>query len=344
MSEVSYWKNQITQLQKNQPKSASSYYNQSFVDRMNEAQKNIDGLVARKDKAWSATAQAQNDYKTFSGTMSTYEDEYRNAESQFGVKNAMADYEKNKEALALAETTLEALPSNINAQSNRVLTQTQRENRYNILSNQFNKVQTNLQKQGQVFEDVWKNARESQQAYAQSVIAQQNTQLEDYDNAWITAMNNYDNIVKQWENARLEKEQIGKDYRQWQTNQYNAEKAIYDAKMSNANKRYQAALQSAQQSTPITSTQYYDFGNGFTLVNVNGEARYLKNGKQVSAYEFLYNTSGKNTNWDLWNTVWKSGISTTGVGSDTIDAFSKKGSTAGFQNLVKTKYAYLTKI
>lgn len=343
MSDVSYWSSQVSRLQANPPKSSSSYYNQSFVDRLNEAQRNIDGLVAEKDKSWGATQQAQNDYDTFRGTMSSYEDVYKNAESEFGVQNAMFDYEKNKKALALAETTLEALPSTINAGSNRVLTQTQRERAYNVLSNQFNKIQTNLQKQNKVFEDVWKNARESQMAYAQSVVSQQNTQMNDYNAAWMTAVNKYDNIVRQWQNARLEKEQIGEDYRQWQLMQYNAAKAQYDAELNNATKRYQAAMQTAmsqnqynsQAATYVKPVNTWSFGGGYVIKkNSRGEAEYYKDNLRITAGEFLKNAK---TDWNTWNAIWNAGVSTKGVGSDTIDAFSRNRGI----NKYDTRYGYL---
>ena len=51
MSNSAYWNSQYNYYMTNKPPKPESYYNKSFVDRMNEAQKNIDGLVAEKDKS-----------------------------------------------------------------------------------------------------------------------------------------------------------------------------------------------------------------------------------------------------------------------------------------------------
>lgn len=243
MSDLNYWKGQLDRLQSNPPKSHESFYNQSFVDRMNKAQANIDGLVAEKDKSWAATQQAQDDYETFKGSMTSYRDAYKNAQAEFGVENAMANYEKSKKALAMAEMTLNALPSQINAGSNRVLTQSQREQQYNVLANQFNKVQTYQQKQNKTYEEAWKNAREGASAYAQAVVSGEQSRLNDFNNAWLNAMNAYNTSEEKWRQARIEKQAIGSQYRVWQLNQQNAEMYQYQQELSNALKRYSAAME-----------------------------------------------------------------------------------------------------
>lgn len=64
----------------------------------------------------------------------------------------------------------------------------------------------------------------------------------------------------------------------------------------------------------------WDFGNGYTLQALpNGQAAYYKNGKLISAGLFLNGTRGGNMN--VWRDVWNNGVSTNGVGSDTISAF-----------------------
>lgn len=119
MSDATYWKKQLDILQSSKPKSYGSYYNQSFVDRMNEAQANIDNLVAEKNKSWSATQQKQQEYDTFRGSMSSYDSVYKNAKAEFGVEQASDNYEKSKQALAMTEMAMNAL----RAQSMLVLTE-----------------------------------------------------------------------------------------------------------------------------------------------------------------------------------------------------------------------------
>lgn len=242
MNDASYWKSQVDKLNANMPKSHENYYNQGFVDKMKQAQTNIDGLVAEKNKSWAATQQAQDDYNTFKGSMTSYRDAYKNAQAEFGVENAMANYEKSKKALAMAEMTLNALPSQINASSNRVLTQSQREQQYNVLSNQFNKVQTYQQKQNKTYEEAWKNAREGASAYAQSVVSGEQSKLNDFNNAWLGALDEYNASEHKILNAQLNKEMWTAKYHKWQAQQSNQAMAVWITNMSNALKRLDAAV------------------------------------------------------------------------------------------------------
>lgn len=62
----------------------------------------------------------------------------------------------------------------------------------------------------------------------------------------------------------------------------------------------------------------WDFGNGYSVQEGrNGEAIYLRNGGQINAAQFL-KAVADGTNWDKWNDIWNNGVSTTGIGSDTI--------------------------
>ena len=68
----------------------------------------------------------------------------------------------------------------------------------------------------------------------------------------------------------------------------------------------------------------WDFGNGYSVQALpNGQAAYYKNGKVISAGEFLEGTGAYGARWDIWNDIWNNGISTNGVGSDTVEAFNR---------------------
>ena len=340
MSSSAYWNSQYQWYMNNQPPKAESYYNQSFVDKINEAQRNIDNLVAEKDKSWAATGQKQDAYNAFQGTMSSYGDVYDNAENEFGVKQAEDNYEKSKKALALAESTLSALPSSINSSSNRVLTQSQREARYNALSNRAMSYRDNLLARTSAYEEVWKNARENQANYAKTIVGQEQSILSDYNNAFTTAMNEYDRAQERLTQAKIEKINWESDYRSWQHQQYqNAQQIWYNnmnAALSRyiqalntetAMRQYQAQIDRANSAKGMT----YDFGGGYTLVgSKGGEARYYYNGKSISAGRFLEATGANGAQWDKWNSIWNSGIRTKGVGSDTVEAFNRR-SAAGSQ-------------
>lgn len=344
-----YWNSQYNYYLTNRPPAPESYYNKGFVDKINAAQKNIDNLVAEKDKSWAATGQKQDAYNAFEGTMSSYGDIYNNAENEFGVKSAEGTYEESKKALALAESTLSALPSSINSSSNRVLTQSQREARYNALSNKQMSYKDNLMARSSAYEEVWKNARENQAAYAKAEMASQYSKLGDYNNAFVMAMNEYDDASKRLTQAKLDKMDWENQYRSWQYQQYQNANTVWMANLNAALNRYLQALStesamreanarmaSANASARKSSNnRTWDFGGGLTLqAGAGNEASYYYNGKKISAGRFLEKTGANGVNWSLWNNIWSSGVKTTGVSSDTVSAFNMR-SAGGW------KYAYL---
>lgn len=242
MNSSAYWNGQLNYYMTNKPASPTSFYNKDFVDKMNWARQDIDKLVPKRDRAWSATAQAQDDYKTFSGTMTTYEEGYNKAAAEFGIEQHGEQYEKNKEAIALAESTLSALPSKINAASNTVLTQKQFEARYNRQADSINAWQNKLLTNQSGYEQVWKKARESQAAYAQAEMATQYSKLQDFNNAYVLAANEFlaaqDKINKNTEELTAWSDQ----YRSWQQMQYQNEYTVWCNNLNNALERYKASL------------------------------------------------------------------------------------------------------
>ena len=242
MYNSNYWKSQLNYYSTNKPPAPESYYNKSFVDKMNETRASIDNLVAEKDKAWSATAQSRDDYNAFYGNMSSYGDIYNKAESEFGVTEHQDNYEKSKKALAMAESTLAALPSSINAASNRVLTQEQRENRYNVLADRQMARRDSLMAQSSAYEEVWKNARKNQQAYATAEVSTQWKKLDGFNNTYIDSINNYNNIGKKLLDAKIELMDWESDYRTWQHQQYQLASDAWFKNLDNALERYKAAL------------------------------------------------------------------------------------------------------
>jgi hypothetical protein len=265
--------------------------------------------------------------------MSTYNEVYTQSKSQFGIEEHQDNYEKSKKALALAESTLSALPSSINSSSNRVLTQSQREARYNALSDKYMSYRNNLLARSSAYEEVWKNARENQALYASMEIAGQQKKLEGYNNAFVEAMNRYTQAEKNLTEGKLEAAEWESKYRDWQYQQYQNEYAVWFNNMSNALDRYKEALKTEQVLAQIqrqisrNNINSWDFGGGYTMTGTSGgTANYFYNGKAISAGRFVEATGANGVNWDLWNNVWNSGVRTTGVGSDTLEAFNRKSS------------------
>ena len=88
----------------------------------------------------------------------------------------------------------------------------------------------------------------------------------------------------------------------------------------------QAAAQNAwqqylNQAAQTNTAKTWNFGNGYALSDNGGTATYSRNGRRISAGEFLEGTGANGARWDLWNDVWNNGVSTNGVGSDTVEAF-----------------------
>ena len=288
MNSSAYWDDRYKELMNNQPQKAESFYNKSFVERMNDAQRNIDSLVAEKDKAWSAAAQKQDDYETFYGTMSNYNEVYNKAESEFGVTEHQNNYEKNKKALALAESTMSALPSAINASSNRVLTQAQRELKYNVLADRQAAYRTNLQTRVAAYEDVWKKARENQATYAKAEIESQWRKLGDYNNAWNIAMQDYLNAEKKLTAAKQDLLSTKEEYRTWQSQQYENANNVWMSQLNTALDRYTAALD-AELSMKKSDVNAY-------LESSNAEKERLNS--QKTGYEKWYEMT-----MNLYNTA-----------------------------------------
>lgn len=256
MNDANYWKNQLDILQSNPPKSSQNYYNQSFVDRMNEAQASIDNLVTEKDKSYSAYQQAQDDYDAFKGTVKRYEDVYRENEAKFGVENKYNDYEKSKEALLQIDRAMKMLPSSINRNAEVRLSQSEREFAYNREMDTYNKLMTTSTANSEVFKDVWNKAREAQTEATNKEIGQQYSDLALKENYWITKMDEFNQAEEKWRQARLEKQAIGSEYRRWQLNQNQIELSQYLTKLNNALARYNEAMDTQNYQRQLNINAY----------------------------------------------------------------------------------------
>ena len=118
--------------------------------------------------------------------------------------------------------------------------------------------------------------------------------------------------------------------RQWEAEQAERKRQFDEqTRQFWANFEQQKAMQNYlnQANNSGNNLKSWDFGNGYQIVqNPYGEAEYYSNGNKISAYNFLTGTGGGN-NWAKWNDVWNNGVSTRGVGSDTI---------RGINNFLKT--------
>ena len=215
--------------------SANDFYNQSFVDRINEAQKNIDNLVNKRNDVDAKRLQAEDSYNTFFGNMRDYSSLNDDAEDKFGVKTSM---EKSKYAVAAVEQSLSALPSTINRNSNMVLTQSQRELAYNTAANKWTQCMNTAKQAASQYEQAWKNARENANAYAEQLYGQQKSDLESLSLAWAGQSELWKKTSDQIGEAEAFKWQVQSDYRDWQWNQANIKNQYALARAQDAFNRY----------------------------------------------------------------------------------------------------------
>lgn len=107
-----------------------------------------------------------------------------------------------------------------------------------------------------------------------------------------------------------------------------------------AQNAYYQRIMDAMNSQNQGGARNWDFGNGYSIQEGrNGQAIYVKNGNQVSAGDFLTGTGSNGANWNLWNDIWNNGISTNGVGSDTVEAFN--GRINALSHPWDNRYGYL---
>lgn len=138
-------------------------------------------------------------------------------------------------------------------------------------------------------------------------------------------------LARQFQIAEAEKE------RQFQAEQAEKNRAAQRAAAAASANATNAYIQRAMQSQGQSQSPAYknwDFGNGYSIQELpNGQAAYYRNGRALSAGQFLEGTGASGANWNLWNDVWSNGVSTNGVGSDTVEAFNRRtpqGSNYGY--------------
>jgi hypothetical protein len=238
----SYWKRQAESLER-PTFNAGDYYNQSFVDRLKAAQTNIDNLVKASDQANSKVQESQDAYDTFKGEMRHYSEISKNQENDFGVKTAMDNYNQSKDAVAATQAAINALPSSINANSNRVLTQSQRNAAYQAQYSVYSRRMGLETSTSSEYEKVWQQARTNAVRAAAAEYAGQQQTLMDFNKAWTAALNNWNTAKSNVLKAQTEYSDIESQYRSWQRRQYNDKLARYIEESNRLNKLYISTLQ-----------------------------------------------------------------------------------------------------
>lgn len=218
--------------------SADDFYDQSFVNRIGEAQRKIDNLNNERKAVDEKRLQAEDSYNTFFGNMRDYSSLNDEAENKFGVQTSMENYEKSKYAIAATEQSLSALPSTINRNSNVVLTQSQRELAYNTAADKWTQKMNTEKQAASDYEKTWQKARENANAYAEQLYGEQKRDLEALSLAWAGQSDQWLKTTELINSAESYKWQVQSDYRDWQWNQANIKNAYARAQAEDAFNRY----------------------------------------------------------------------------------------------------------
>lgn len=241
--------------------SADDFYSQSFVDRINEAQRNIDKAVSERNAADSKRQQSQDAYDTFFGNMRDYSSLQDESENKFGVQTATENYEKSRFAVAATEQAMDALPSSINRNSNVVMSQTRRELAFNTAADKWGATMDTRQKQMDVNKEVWDRARENANAYAEQLYGEQKRDLESLSLQWATNTGLFQQATERVNSAESLKWNIKSDYRDWQWNQANIQNAYARARAEDAfnaymiQQRYESIARQEQLQRQLAESQ-----------------------------------------------------------------------------------------
>ena len=312
-------------------------YNHDFNTQIGDYSGKANEQYNRYNAEYNNAQNYENQYNDAFANRQNYGDLMNQAEGKYNVGDRQKAYEDSARAVAATQQAMLALPSTTNRNSNVVLTQAQRNA---ALGNQMNKYNTtlasNVQNQA-VAQTNFQNAlQQAMNLAAGNYQSQQDAlaaQMNQYQNAYNVANQAYANALNQ---ENLLRDVYAKMY-QDEANHAQMEYNYWYGNLQDKWKQQEIAAQKYAADSALRVQQYiqslakqnektyknWDFGNGYQLQeNANGEATYLRNGKAISAGDFLEHTGANGINWSLWNDVWNNGVSTRGVGSDTVSAFN----------------------
>lgn len=329
----------------------------NFIDRINEQQGKISEQEGRYNTQYGKLDKLQNAYDEAYKGQQNYSDLYNQAKGTEGVDEARAQYQKSLASVNATNSAMNNLPSSINAGSNVVLNASQRNA---ALGNQMAKYQNTLDywtRQNAGDQNMYQTALASAQDLAgknmsqeQAKVAQAMTNLQtnmDMANKLYDQVSRERNLMYQMYGQMYDDEyrHMQQEIEAWaqnlaaETERYKEGQANYRAQLSADAQRYAAdagmRLQQYLNNLNKQNNTYknWDFGNGYQIQGLpGGGATYLRNGQAISAGDFLEHTGANGANWDLWNDVWNNGVSTQGVGSDTVSAFNRQSPTSSRYN------------
>ena len=328
-----------------------------FINQISEQKGKIAGKEGEYATQQGELGSARDAYNQAYQNQQNYSDLYRSAKGEEGVDDARAQYQKSLASVNATNSAMNNLPSSINAGANVVLNASQRNA---ALGNQMTKYQNTLDyqtRQNAGDRDMYQTALGAAQDLAKTNMGQEQAKVAQTMQNYQAQMDYANNLYNQLLQERSLMRQIYGDmyedeYRHMQqeleawaanlqaeTERYKEGQANYRAQLSANAQRYAAdagmRLQQYLNNLNQDNNKYknWDFGNGYQIQGLpGGGATYLRNGQAISAGDFLSHTGANGANWDLWNDVWNNGVSTQGVGSDTVSAFNRQSPTSSRYN------------
>lgn len=229
-----------------------------------------------------AAAQSQRDaYQQAFANQTGYGDLLNTAEGKYGVNDRRSGYEQSMRAIAATNQAMNALPSNINANSERVLTQAQRNA---ALGNQMNKYQNTLsswQQQNATDAAMYQAAMNEARNLASQNMAQEQYKLGMQQSDWQTLLNqasqtynqalNEQNIrnaiYQQMYDDEAQHRQLEYNYWAKRLDDENAKRQLAIQEAANAAQKSYQDYMMAQAQQPVQQEQVYN-----DLANISAQS------------------------------------------------------------------------
>lgn len=225
----------------------------NFIDQINEQKGNVEKAQNLYDEQKGVADTSRQTYQDLFNNQTAYGDYYNQAKESEGVNQAREQYQKSLAAVNGVQSAMTSLPSSVNANSARVLSQAQRQA---ALANQMNEYNSTLQYwQNQNAGDLsqYQTALGAAQSLAgqQSAEQQQNiaTALSDYH----TTMNELNQMYNQIINERNILRQIYGDMYDDEYNHMAQEIEMWAAQVQAETQRYAEEQATARNNASIAA-------------------------------------------------------------------------------------------
>lgn len=228
----------------------------NFTDQINEQAQKISGAENRYGEAYNKIGGAQTAYDQAYQNQQNYGDLYNQAKGSEGVNDAQSQYQKSLASANATQAAMNTLPSSINAGSNVVLTQAQRNA---ALGNQMNKYQNTLDywtRQNQSDLGAYQTALSSAQDLARTSMGQEQTKVSQAMTNLQTQMDQANALYDQITQERAIMRQIYGDMYDDEYRHMQQEIEAWAANLQAETTRYAQDQETARNNAKIAAEKY----------------------------------------------------------------------------------------